>query len=402
MAPQTDAQPDPDPPPLNTDADTLSQVRELLVGKELEEIRGKVGAHAEDIAAVLPRAVTLREKQDDQLSRALASTVEGAIQTSVKNNPQPMIDAVFPVIGPAIRKAVSDAMARAVQSLNTALEHSLSLRSVKWRIEAAKTGKTFAEVVLLHTLKFRVEQVFLIHRESGLLMQHLTADGVEAEDEQLVAAMFTAITDFMRDSFHADPAIGLRNLRVGEVSVWIERGPQAVLAAAVRGTGPESLRGRLQETVEDIHRAHADRLDEFKGDPSKLAVAQPQLERCLIQATQADEKRKASPGLTIAALGMGLLIAALIAAAWVSNHRWAGYVEQLETTPGVMLVGEDHNWWGRSSVRGFYDPDAAVSPQDILIDSGLNTDEVVQRWVPFPGTMPGTADAIPDNAAGGQ
>lgn len=393
-------EPTPQPDPLSslaTDADTLSQVRDLLVGKELEEIREKVGAHAEDIADVLPRAVTLREKQDDQLSRALASTVEGAIQASVKRNPQPMIDAVFPVIGPAIRKAVSDSMAKAVQSLNTALEHSLSIRSLKWRLEAKRTGKSFAEVVLLHTLKYRVEQVFLVHVESGLLMQHLTAEGIEAEDEQLVAAMFTAITDFMRDSFHADPAIGLRNLRVGEVSVWIERGPQAVLAVAVRGAAPESLRGLLQETLEDVHRLHPDRLDEFKGDATKLVVAQPQLERCLVTATESDEPSKASPGLVILTLGAAALVLALIVAAWVSNHRWANYVEQLETTPGVMLVGEDHNWWGRSSVRGFYDPSAVRSPQDILEASGLSIDEVVQRWVPFPGEMPGAiSETVPE------
>ncbi|MEM7625791.1 MAG: hypothetical protein AAF333_09185 [Planctomycetota bacterium] len=389
-------------PDIEADAERLAQVRDLLVGPELQDMRNRLGAHAEDIAAVLPRAVSLREKQDDQLSRALASTVEGAIQTSVKNNPQPMIDAVFPVIGPAIRKAVSDAMARAVQSLNTALEHSLSVRSIKWRIEAARTGKSFAEVVLLHTLKFRVEQVFLIHKESGLLMQHLTADGVDAEDEQLVAAMFTAITDFVRDSFHADPAIGLRNLRVGEVSVWVERGPQAVLAVAVRGTGPESLRGLLQETLEDIHRAHADRLDVFKGDQSQMAVAQPQLERCLIVATEADEKRKASPGLVLVTLGVAVLVLALIVAAWVSNRRWADYIERLETTPGVMLVGEDHDWWGRSSVKGLYDPDAALSPQDILEASGLSSDEVVQRWVPFPGEMPVSAEVFLDAAAEGE
>ncbi|MEL7088239.1 MAG: OmpA family protein, partial [Planctomycetota bacterium] len=179
MPPESNPQPDASEVPLATDADTLAQVRDLLVGRELDEIRERVGAHAEDIAQVLPRAVTLREQQDDQLSRALASTVEGAIQSSVKRNPQPMIDAVFPVIGPAIRKAVADAMAKAVQSLNTTLEHSLSVRSFKWRLEAKRTGKSFAEVVLLHTLKYRVEQVFLIHKESGLLMQHLTAPGVE-------------------------------------------------------------------------------------------------------------------------------------------------------------------------------------------------------------------------------
>ena len=64
-----------------------------------------------------------------------------------------------------------------LESLNTTLEHSLSWRSLRWRLDARRTGKSFAEIVLLNTLVYRVEQVFLIHRPSGLLLQHLTARG---------------------------------------------------------------------------------------------------------------------------------------------------------------------------------------------------------------------------------
>ena len=85
-------------------------------------------------------------------------------------------------MGPAIRKAIAEALRGLVQSLNQALEHSLSWRGIKWRIEALRTGRTFAEVVLSKTLVYRVEQVFLIHRESGLLLVQAVAPEVEAQD----------------------------------------------------------------------------------------------------------------------------------------------------------------------------------------------------------------------------
>jgi len=372
------------------DADTLAELRELLVGperRELAELRERLAssrAEVSDIAALLPQAITLREQQDDQLGRSLSSTVEAAIQTSVKTNPQPMIDAVFPVIGPAIRKAVSDALAKAVQSLNQTLEHSLSVKSLKWRLEAARTGKPFAEVVLLNTLRYRVEQVFLIHAESGLLMHHLAADGVETRDEQLVSGMFTAISEFVRDSFATDDSAGLRTMQAGGVTVWIERGPQAVLAGAVRGSAPGELREVFAQVLEDLHLRHGPLLEAFAGDDSTTEAVEPELRRCLVSAQQPGAKRKVSPAmLIVAAVVLGLLGWAV----WVgaaSSWRWGRYVQQLEQAAGVMLVEADQNWWGRSSVRGLVSPSAAGRPEEILRASGIEAEEVAQRWESYP------------------
>lgn len=373
-----------------SDVDTLAELRDLLVGperKELEELRERLaasGVEVEHVADLLPAAIALREQRDDHLARALATTVEGAIQTSVKNNPQPMIDAVFPVIGPAIRKAVSDALAKAVQSLNQTLEHSLSIRSLRWRIEAARTGKPFAEVLLLNTLRYRVEQVFLIDPDSGLLMQHAAAPGVESRDEQLVSGMFTAITDFVRDSFSTGEQAGLRTMQVGGVTVWVERGPQAVLAGAVRGSAPAELRETFQRALEDIHRQHGDQLENFGGDDTALGPARPLLERCLVSAAQPGAKRKVSPALIIFALvALGLLTWAAVGGVR-SNARWGRLVERLEESPAVMLVEADHNWWGRSTLRGFYDPAATPTPQDLMAESGIDPEEFRTQWLAFP------------------
>lgn len=372
------------------DADTLAELRELIIGperRELADLRERLAssrAEAQDVAALLPQAITLRQQQDDQLGRALSSTVEAAIQTSVRNNPQPMIDAVFPVIGPAIRKAVSEALSSAVQSLNQTLEHSLSVKSLKWRLEAARTGKSFGEVVLLNTLRYRVEQVFLIHAESGLLMHHLAAEGVETRDEQLVSGMFTAIAEFVRDSFATDESAGLRTMQVGGVTVWVERGPHAVLAGAVRGSAPAELREVFQKVLEDLHLRHGDLLESFSGDDSTTAVVEPELRRCLVSAAQPGAKRKVSPAFLIfVAIVLGLLGWAVWAGV-SSNLRWGRYVERLESTLGVMLVEADHNWWGRSSVRGLVSPSSSALPNLILAESGIDIEEVVQRWESYP------------------
>ena len=161
------------------DYEAFGELRTLIVGEEREQlasIRVRLDDQAQrrrEVGEVLPAAL-LEHAADPRFTRALTPTVERAITASVRNNPGPLADALFPVMGPAIRKAVAAALSSMVDGLNRTLEHSLSWRSLVWRIRALRTGKSFGEVMLLHTLVFRVEQVFLIDRTTGLLLQHVT------------------------------------------------------------------------------------------------------------------------------------------------------------------------------------------------------------------------------------
>ncbi|MCJ8279075.1 MAG: OmpA family protein, partial [Rivularia sp. ALOHA_DT_140] len=227
------------------DLSELSELRSLLLGVEplklnlFYERLDNPQVDAEDISKIIPEAVVLRTMQDDQLSEAMVPTVEQAIQSSVKRDINVLSDAIFPIIAPATRKAIETALDEMVQSFNYALEHSLSPQSLKWRIEAKQTGKSFAEVVLLRTLVYRVEQVFLIHKHSGLILHHVVASEVAVQDPSLVSAMLTAIQYFVKDSFNVRKHEGLHTLEFGELTIWIEQGPTTVLAGIIRGNAPE-------------------------------------------------------------------------------------------------------------------------------------------------------------------
>ena len=88
----------------------------------------------------------------------------------------------------------------------------------------------------------RVEQVLLIHRPTGLKLEHCFAPTVAYQDPEMVSGMLTAIQDFVRDSFSAPPGETLDSLRVGDLEVWVEQGPHATIAAVIRGHAPASLR----------------------------------------------------------------------------------------------------------------------------------------------------------------
>lgn len=269
------------------DEQGMIALRTLLLSPEQSQIarlQNRIedpALRSEDVAGVLAEAIVLRASRDDALRRALAPLVAELLEEAVRRDPQPIARALFPVIGPAIRRSVRAALESMTQSLNRALAHSLSPKAIRWRVESWRTGRPFAEVVLLHTLVFRVERVMAIHRESGLLLREIAAPGVDSAEGDVIAGMLTATGDFIGDAFDADPEDGTRAISTGDLSVWIEPGPLANLAVLVRGTPPEHLREALSEGVEAIHARMSGQLEGFSGEVAPFALLDDVLETCL-------------------------------------------------------------------------------------------------------------------------
>jgi outer membrane protein OmpA-like peptidoglycan-associated protein len=369
----------------------LASLRAMLLGPEqdrLDALQARLDdpdARAEDIGAVLPR-VLLQHAQDPNFARALTPPLEQAITASVQRNPKPLSDALFPVMGPAIRKAVSAGLAGMVESLNRTLEYSLSARSIRWRLEAVRTGKPFAEVVLLKTLLYRIEQVFLIDRRTGLLLQHVHASAIGVQDADMVSGMLTAIRDFVQQSFRTSDAASLDGLAVGNLSVLIEAGPHALLATVVRGTAPTDVRKLLQDTLESIHLQFGEPLAAFDGDASTLDPARPTLEACLYSQFRAEERkpRRTSALILIGAVALALVI--WIGFSWRAYSRWNGYVSALRTEPGLVVVSSGREG-GKYVVSGMRDP-LARDPSSLLAAHNLSADDVAFRWAPYQGLEP--------------
>src|SRR5208282_3013632 len=188
---------------------SFENLRHLILAPEQEDLarlRHRVenpDQRASDLSAVLPEAIQLRREQggEEALGEALAPTVEAALRESVRKDPTTLADALFPVMGPAIRRSILQTLRLMFESFNEAMEQSLSLRGLQWRFEAFRTGRPFSEVVLMHSLVFRAEQVFLIHKKTSLPLCHVVAPAVAIQDPSLVSGMLSAIQDFVRDSF---------------------------------------------------------------------------------------------------------------------------------------------------------------------------------------------------------
>ena len=251
---------------------------------------------------------------------------------------------------------------------------------LKWCLQSMRTGSPFAQIALLHGLVYRVEQVFLIHRETGLLLCHRETEDIQKKSPDLVSSMLTAINDFVGDSFALEAERTLDSIEIGELSIWVEPGPDLILALAIRGEAPASLRGAMQETLEDIQHGHADALQAFAGDTAYFEARPELLDPCVQAQYQPRGKGISARSLIVVLALLGLL------AWWVGGKiHQAGleeaYIAQLRAQPGYAIT-EAVSEGDRLLISGLRDP-LAADPSETTLPPGLETMEVVFDLRPY-------------------
>lgn len=361
----------------------FADLRRMLIGTELDQIAGlqkrldDPDVRSGETGRVLPAAV--KAASGKRLREALEPVFEKSFQNSVRKHPREISDAIYPVMGPAIRASIAAAIREFAESLNQIVEKSASWRAIRWRIESRVTGRPFTDILLTRSLLYSVEQVFLIHRESGVMLLHMAAQSAVVKDADMVSGMFTAIQDFVSDSF-TEGGQELETIDVGRYKLWIQYGSKALLVGAVSGTAPVELKGVFRSALEGIHATLFAALDNFKQDDlSVFEPARPYLESCLLGQKAPDNRKRWVVWLAL--VGIVVLVVGVIFVQVRNRRRWDGYVEALRQQPGIVVVRVEKRGSG-GLIAGLKDP-KAPEPSRLLASFGLDPSRVNYDWQPY-------------------
>ena len=367
----------------------------------------------EELQALLLKGERKRlDKLEDRLIDAplVANVLPEAIAIAIEKHERPMADKISPLMGPAIRNAVAAALQDMVRYMNRTLDHDLFWRRLTWRWEALSKRKPYWEVALSHSLKYRVEYVFLFFREDGVHLcnvQHCEVLPLETGKEDLVTSMFsaiqTAVQKFSQDEFQVSDDASWRTSEMTDgTTVCIEQGSKAVLAAVVRGVLSPSLRPTFQHALESIHLEMDEALQNFRGDKKPFEAARPHLQACLLHEESDSSKEKvAADGGVSPALAVFLMLAAGSLAWWGitsylewrqgadETQRWTHFLDTARKTTGIHITaintGDGKN--GRSIVYGLRDP-FSDDPQKIAQEVGLRHEMIDFRLEPYHSLAP--------------
>uniref|UniRef100_UPI003567C44C hypothetical protein n=1 Tax=Pseudoalteromonas sp. TaxID=53249 RepID=UPI003567C44C len=369
--------------------DSLEQLKELLISEEkqqlqqLEQNTSSQKVFSQRTAAVLPQAIESLSNKPEFIA-SLEGAVTQCIHKSVKRDSKLYADALFPVIGPAIRMSILETFRTLISSINQAVENAFSIQGLKWRWQAWRAGVPFPDYVVSQTIAFRVEQIFLIQPCTGLLMAHVIHPAISQKaDADAFSAMLTAIQQFVVDSFSVESHAHLDSVDFGDLSVMLLDSPDAVMAVAVRGIAPRSLKVQLQENLEQIIFKRGEALELFDGDRSTMIFIESMLEPLLIE-----QKRELSTSQQRSSMikQRMLFASTLIALCWLlwssvvyafNYYRVHQAADILSATPGYVVHQVSYQS-GRWVLFGLRDP-LAQEPQRALKPLNLTLDGVEFR-----------------------
>jgi hypothetical protein len=290
---QAEDAPQPDP----TADSSLEDLRHILLRHQAEKV--------ERLEADLDR-LEHQIYDEGALVRMIAPVLGEAIRLKIREARDEMIEALYPIIGKVVQRAVTEAVADLARSLDAQVKSSFDFRLTWWRLKARMSGASEAQIRLRELLPFTVTDVLLIHRETGLLLVHIPGESSKTSDTDLFSGMLTAIRDFARDTLGDGGQTGLGEIIHGDQSILIETAQHTYLAVIINGTARPQFRAEMRERLIEVEHSHAEELREYQGNAARLTSVKHSLSSLI--ATGAPRRLSVSQKRFLAGTLAGLII----------------------------------------------------------------------------------------------
>ncbi len=344
-----------DPKVQDTSPDALDKLKSILLNAEKERL-SQLETEVHDLYSQLADKERLLETLDpiiadllykkimesrDVMAEALAPVMGGALRAQIAEAKDDIADALYPVIGSAVRKSVSEAMKNLLQAINERIDNIVN--------KSFRLGKKIDSATLLReSIPFQLEQVFLIHRETGILLAHSSYDQGETGNEDIISGMLTAIREFSKTAFSNDEN-ALYEIQYQNLQIIIEDGKYAYLAFVVSGNPGIKLQDIIKDFEHKLHlrfykdlRAFQGETQPFKEADSLLSGFVQSVNEPLIQDALAlkKDRHSSSKGLLVLITLMLIVIATFIF--WPKSRdnsaRLTQLIEHFQQRPGSFFT----------------------------------------------------------------
>lgn len=385
-----------------TSSSDLNNLKQLLFANEQEAIdllSEQIAQHEERIGSQARMQASVADILDGalrdagmekprELSSALAPLIVNGIRREIQNSRDQMVQALYPIVGRLVSSYVANAFRELLEETNKKIEQGLSARLWWLRMRSLVSRHSYQELVLAEAGRAELQELLLIRRGSGLLLDHWFADETrkESEDvkgrEQMVSGMISAITDFSEEAFAGNHQ-SLRAMDIGGRRVYLRAAPAYLVVAIFSGSMAKKTERALDQEFFALMERHSEALaksDDLGGDDEAQQAIKAILPDFSTHIQALLSRRKKPVAAIIVLLGVLLLAVGLggwsfwlsqkradlrqtITDYWHQDKRLAGYPLQLDiafTADHVSVQGLVPDMITSETVRK--DLKAAIAP----------------------------------------
>ncbi|MEL6442028.1 MAG: OmpA family protein [Cyanobacteria bacterium J06621_8] len=298
-----------------------------------DAISERINLNPETIAKAIAPEIALSIKEQIRLDesaipQALGPEMGKAIKAQIESEKDAMVDALYPVIGSTISKY----MVEVVRDINNKVENTLSPQGIKRKFQAKIQGVSEAELIFRESVGYRLRAIFLIAKDSGLVIQELQLEGEEHLDSDMLAGMLTAIRSFANDCISSGSELDL--IDYGDWKIPLEVAGYCYLAAVVYGEPNKQFITKFRQVLGEIVLEHDAAIQNFSGDSSQVP---PGIKQKLEQLTTVNPKQSPKSGSANALLWLIAVILGLIFIPWGIVSYRARVAHNIEQKAIVQL-----------------------------------------------------------------
>jgi len=213
----------------------------------------------------------LTNSSNSEISKVLAPLISSSMKEQVHEQKDSIVDALYPIMGNMISKYVTNAFKEMMVDVNHKLQDTLSSQTIKRKIKSKIYNISEAELILKESNIAKVKSIFLIHKESGMLILDIHRDNNEIDEPEMVASMLSAIKSFINDwiSNH-DKMSEVSEIEYGNSSIIIESAGSSYLAVVMDGKIDFKMQEQISLTLTKIVLNHSAQIANYDGDPDTI------------------------------------------------------------------------------------------------------------------------------------
>ncbi len=247
------------------DKDKLKILKELLLTEE-KEYTHSIAEKVEELSKIVYEKQELSTKVDpiiddklhdfvQEIPKTLGPTITEALKEEIKNSQDAVVEALFPIIGKMIKKYIAHEMKLLSENINKKTKQAFSFKNWFRKTRAKASGVSEGDLALSDYAKPRLIQMFVIEKDSGILLADYSPLSDGTIDKEMIAGMLTAIKSFVEDAFQG----GDQNLELIEYEMYtihIQNFYSYYVAAVISGAYTMMFKEVLEDQILDFAQHH--------------------------------------------------------------------------------------------------------------------------------------------------
>lgn len=248
-----------------------------------------------------------------------------------------LFDAIYPMTGEIISRKISEAFMNLVNYLNEKLEQATSTRAFRYRLKSMFTGIPVSELLLADSLPFIVDEIFMLQKESGLLLVHASRTGADNINRDMVGGMLVAINEFAKTAFQGETSKELDEIKYGRRRIIIRSCGTFLMAFVVHGAPSFEFMNSTGSLAAETQARYWKKLKKFSGDVSVFAAARSRFEEFMSSYNTPPEVVQT---VSYRKLKIAASVIIILFVIWFGRSAWSFYTDSKHEKAAMRSIRE--------------------------------------------------------------